>query len=567
MKTIAAFVFLSLFLLFGSIQGQYDAAYYSLAFLRSIPAASMGEQGVASGNPLDAMQYNPANLGFTTGTTLAFFNRPWKIWDMSMPFSAVSVLTTINEKQKIGIEFTYWNEGDVISTDVYGNESGKEKSYESSIAGEYSYAISKQFIIGAQLRYVWLNFPQTNADNLLFSTGLLYIPELFDNKLNIGFSLMNFGTTQKIETELKIYTIEDQNRGIQYYRSSTRYSLPSIMNLGVSSYIVKNNFYKLNLSLGVTKPLVKHDDYNGEAKSSFNALFTDWKDFPRDVTGQIGFGYEWEPLNLGNGFSYIQNMYLGYFSTGPAEYLSSFFTHGFNVGVKYSGIQATVGYTGEWHNIFNDRYITFNFPRESFQFTVSSDCNFFSSTSKETVLQNNLKGIILSAGYNHGFAVGRMKNESYYDTKISTSLNSVFSLGADFYINESMAIISQFNYGRAKIKYESSYWYITPDYIEEEMFSLSSGIRYHLLESYHPFFIQGSLGIIRINPIIKTSPRYYYQTFTDLRTGCAFEIDNSGLVVIPSVGLKTIFMRTIPNFNRLGGYNQFELGLNVGYKF
>lgn len=543
-----------------SLNAQYNTAYDFLLYPRSIAAAAIGEQGVASGNPLDAMQYNPANLGYQNGTTASYFRRPWNIGLGDMPITSVSILSDINEKSKLGLEYNIWNLGEFVITNVDGEELGKENYYDASIAANYALLLNDNFSIGAQMRYVWTNSGFAKANNLIFSAGLLYKPEILNKRLSLGFSLMNFGTKAKYEsdniTHLGVFS-----------------PLPSHINLGINSELVTNDYYDLDLSLGITKPLIYGGKpTEGETKTSFSALFSDWDDFPNDLTGQIGIGYKWKPVNLGKGFSYIQEMYAGYVTAGKKYGNYSFFTHGFNVGLQYSGIEATIGYAGQFHN--NDyNYYPFGnlkYPSETFQFTVSTDWNILGNKTENNRNENPLEGIIISAGYSHGVSVGRMNKEVVNVIDISNSMKSNWSINADFYTSKDFAILSGFEYSKMVKEYRSEllqFFYGTDKLkIESETVSLSSGLRYHPVENFHPFFVQGSLGIIRINPTMDTMPKYYYQTFTDLKTGCVIDIANSGFVVIPSIGFKTIFMETLPNAEKIGGYNQFEFGLNLGYK-
>jgi hypothetical protein len=100
-----------------------------------------------------------------------------------------------------------------------------------------------------------------------------------------------------------------------------------------------------------------------------------------------------------------------------------------------------------------------------------------------------------------------------------------------------------------------------------ETFSLESGFRYHPIDLFHPLFVQVSLGVIRMNPVFEsTSPRYFYKTFDRAIVGCLFPVLNTGIIVMPKIGLTTMFMQEYTNGSRLGGYNQFEFGLNAGYK-
>jgi hypothetical protein len=60
-------------------------------------------------------------------------------------------------------------------------------------------------------------------------------------------------------------------------------------------------------------------------------------------------------------------------------------------------------------------------------------------------------------------------------------------------------------------------------------------------------------------------PKYFYKSFDRASIGCVLPVFDSGIVVMPEISLKTIFMGEFSNGNRLGGNNQWEFGLRTGY--
>lgn len=181
--------------------------------------------------------------------------------------------------------------------------------------------------------------------------------------------------------------------------------------------------------------------------------------------------------------------------------------------------------------------------------------------------QNNER-ITTASGY--GLVVGKMKESTIGGASVSFSNNTFWSLEADFYTGENSAILASIHYSRMTETIGSFPEPPFPSSFEldlvMETFSLESGFRYHPIEDFHPFFVQGSLGIIRMNPVLETSPRYLYQTFDRLVVGCVAPLLNSGITVIPKVGLTTIFMPEYTNADRVGGFNKFEFGVNAGYE-
>lgn len=546
--------------------GQSNAVFNSLIYPHSLSASGLGEQGVATKNAFDAMQYNPANLVYADNISVSYFRNPWNLFGWYMPLSSVNVIAKLKNGGNVGLAYTNRDFGTIITTtveDPYGYKEGEKfHSYERSLSAGYAMPISNQWTIGGSIRYIW--FPIHNSeylDHLLFSLGTTFTPERFSNRLNFGFSLMNFSTTVEYKGK----------NGFTGKEVTASYPPPAQMNIGMNALAVTNPYFDINVLLGVKKPFDKFDNAsNNEAQSSFKSFFTDWNDFPRDLTGQLGLSYNWHPLSLGAGISFFQEMYLGYFSVGPKDGMSSFMTHGFNIGLKGKGFKASLGYAGRWHNYRADSYMRWEFPWETFQFSFSSDMNLFYNTNEETQSDVKTKNIIVSLGGSFGFPVGKMKEHIYNgEAKISRTMKNFWSLEADFYMEDNSAILSVFKYSRMQMNLDIyQYPYPTWEFkMGLETFSLESGYRYHPIEMFHPLFVQASVGIIRLNYVLEaTSPRYHYQAFDELAVGVVLPLMDTKLVVIPKLSLTTLFLDELPNNKRLEGANLFQFGLNVGYQ-
>ncbi|MGE5353037.1 MAG: hypothetical protein ACM3P0_13215, partial [Acidobacteriota bacterium] len=92
--------------------------------------------------------------------------------------------------------------------------------------------------------------------------------------------------------------------------------------------------------------------------------------------------------------------------------------------------------------------------------------------------------------------------------------------------------------------------------------------RYHPLEVISPLYIQGGLGIVRLNPVLESSPKYLYQSSLNMALGANLEIPKSSLVISPEFNYQLMFISLLPNSSapRLGGENQAALAVKVGYR-
>ena len=543
---------------------QSMTAFQSLIYPHSIASSGLGEQGVASRNIFGAMQYNPANLVYADKLDFSIFKNPWNLlgWSTPLPLTSVQMAANLGNCGSVGVEYSYWNFGEVMSTTVDLTDGELFHFYEKSIAGGYAMSVSDHFAVGAQIRYVWQPISnQKTVNQLLFSAGISYKPEMFSDRLNVGLSFMNFGS--RIEYKRDEHPVE-------LVESEPP---PSQINLGIEGLVVTDDFCDLSLAFSATKPLDKTNsppDYS--AQSSFKSLINDWTDFPEDVTARFGLGFIWHPIYLGSGISFFQEMYLGYFSTGPKDFSNSFYTHGINVGLDVCGVRATAGYAGRWHNNNAGNYLTWVFPWESFQLSLSTDISMFGEGRERVSSERSPKRIILAAGYSRGLAVGRMKEVTSNGLTESISMKSIWSIEADFYMSDNSAIISSLHYSRMTDNITidpAPFSSLMPLKMISgiETASFESGFRYHPINAFNELFVQASVGVIWMNPVYEyTYPKYIYKAFDEIAAGFIFPFMNLHMVVIPKVGLRTIFMETDHIGSRLGGYNQIEFGLNVGYE-
>ncbi|HEY6952447.1 MAG TPA: PorV/PorQ family protein, partial [Bacteroidota bacterium] len=285
----------------GITSAQYNADFQSLLYPRSILSAGLGEQGVALRSSLEAMQYNPANLVYSEGLGISFFRNPVNMLNVvsgGMPMTYLSLSSSIGTFGNAAIEYTYWDIGEFyVSTAQNPSATTKEHFFEQSFAGAYAFSLSDRFDLGAQIRYA--RHDHNQGEHLLFSTGITFRPDGFSDRLTAGLSLMNFGT--RINYPSIVDTVN--SRSIEYEISTAP---PAQLNLGVNAIAVTNNWFDVTLSFGATKPFARYLDSGAE--SSFKSLFSNWGAFPRDVTGQIGLGFLWHPLEIVRGISYLQEV-------------------------------------------------------------------------------------------------------------------------------------------------------------------------------------------------------------------------------------------------------------------
>lgn len=555
-------LFINIFFSFSLTLAQGSQAMYYLNYSRSVHSIGMGDQAVALRSSEDALNYNPANLIFAERPTLSFFHQPFQMaatfFDTHFPLNSYSAIVKFDDIGAFGVEYIDWDWGEQKRYLVVGANVIEKTyhTYERSISFGYAREFCDNFAAGIQLRYAKSNFGYAFAEKLYVSAGLNYSPKIFDNKLNIGFSLTNLGTP------------------VWYEDESQADPPPTKLNLGIGYFPFENEFFSLQTQLAISKIFDRGSEYNSvdtKAESSLEMLFTDWGDFPNDASLHTGIGFNWKPLDLGNGFAFFQEFYLGNYSVGVKSGLNNFYTHGGKIGIEFSGLQFSAGYAGRWHNVHSISYIPWAFPWETVQFSlgVNEDALF----RKDEYSRENakLKNIILSFGIGLSFRMGKYSanySGEYNNLKEGFKDGNIFSIEGAFYLDEQSALVSSISYTPADYIIEYKVQQLQ-DLLKTrvEIFSLASSYRYHPFEAAKPLFFQGGFAIVRLNPIDQNLyPKYDYKTALILSVGGNTELFDN-VLFCPLISYNLMLSSFGKSAPRLGGFNQLDLGLKLGYKF
>ncbi len=552
---------------FNSLYAQSSAMPY-LNLPRGIYSYSIGKQGVTSRDPVDAMLYNPANLVFAAKPQLTFNRQPAFIpntW-----FSSLSASMDVPETGYFGFEYTNYDLGEFVQTSDQGPQViATFHSYEQAFSLAYARKFSNAFSAGIQFRYALDHFPSigtasssgiANYPAYLFSGGVRYDPVALRDRFSFGYALTNFGTT------------------ITYGDPSQADPPPAQMNLGISGDAIKNEFITMTLSIAASKP-VNYRAWNPatqthEAESSFKAFFDDWQHTPDDIDFHSGLSFSWNPISLGNGFSYFQSMYLGEISGGSYYGLADQFTHGAEIGLSWNDIQLALGYAGTWHYVNQEDAASFrafmSLPQEDVQLSLSAPLSSFQREKNTSIQPPKLSRIILSAGVTRMIRFGHFHTSESYGAGQYFPNTYGYGIEAAFYVTKTSALVSSFSYTQM----DDEVYYLgnngkryTNFTAQIDNLSFASSYRNYPLTAFFPFFYEVGLGITRWESRKeKMIPKYYYKTFACGGIGALVKIINN-VELIPKVGFQSTLMPVTGNAPRIGGYNQWNFSLNAGYSF
>lgn len=264
-------------------------------------AVGMGDSFITNGDDLAVAFWNPAGIGQLEGIhTMVDVNQ----WISDIRQYSFAASRDIGTYGVVALTFTMMDYGDIYGTTIdlvsAGSgafeyiETGKVKVSNLALGLVYARAISNQFSIGGQIRYVYSGL----GSNIVQSNGST---ESLDN--NLGALAFDMGT--RFNTEFKDLTfsmsLRNFSRELRYPRMSQGYYLPLVFTLGFSidaaAFVFSDNsIHSLVVSINGLHPT----DYS--EKLNIGAEYGLYKEF--FVRGGYKINYSIENFSTGFGVRY-----------------------------------------------------------------------------------------------------------------------------------------------------------------------------------------------------------------------------------------------------------------------
>jgi hypothetical protein len=294
--------------------------------------AAMGETGTAISDDATAMHWNPSGLAYqTTGTEINFTHSPWLaglgLSDLFYDYlAAKKYVKSINGT--VGASLTYLNIGEVITTDEFGNRTGRDyKAYEFAFAVAYATKVHKNLGFGVSTRLIYSRLSPNNlqvgnekgtgtAFSTSFDLSLLYKPtngpKFIKDRFSLGVNLSNMGPK------------------ISYVDQDQADPLPTQLRFGIAYKLFVNEGNDLSVTADFSKLLVNRNSDN-TADPFYKAFATSWKGgingIGRSIQSSVGMEYWY-------GSPKLIALRAGYFYEDPSNGNRRFITLG--AGIRYS---------------------------------------------------------------------------------------------------------------------------------------------------------------------------------------------------------------------------------------
>ncbi len=295
---------LCLFMLVSHLFAVGEAGAIFLLIAPGAGPAGTGEAQVAKVDDAYASYYNPAGLGFLSGSEAAGMHVNWlpNLAD-DIYYDFLTYRQEIAGIGSLGAHLIFLNLGSQVQTDAEGNELGNFNSNMWAITTSLGTNLSESSSVGIGFKILQQNLGpgagseanEGKSTDFLFDVG--YLKKYSFG--NFGVSITNIGP--------KIW-FQDQTQADP---------APTNMRIGVFSNVYNDGFNKVNIMFDANKLLVsryQEMDWNGDGIISgddelahddpwYTAVFTSWLDdwyyggdYNLDDDSRIG-GYSWEDIN------------------------------------------------------------------------------------------------------------------------------------------------------------------------------------------------------------------------------------------------------------------------------
>jgi hypothetical protein len=237
------------------------------------PAMGMGGAFVSVANDASSLYWNVAGIANAVKYEALITHTDWIA---ETKFDYAGLILPLGEFGTLGFSFTSLSMDDMKVTTVEKPEGTGEFFSAGDIAVGISYArnLTDRFSIGFTAKYVQQSIWHMSASAIAIDAGTLFRTDLFGGMV-IGASMSNFGTPMKLEGRDARYYIrvddtkEGSNDQIPVNIELDSWELPLTFQIGVSTYAVNTEDYKLRVAVDALHPNNDFESVNAGGEFTF----------------------------------------------------------------------------------------------------------------------------------------------------------------------------------------------------------------------------------------------------------------------------------------------------------
>ena len=246
------------------------------AFLEIGPgsvATGMGGAFVSVANDATALYWNPSGIADFTNNEVTIFHANWIA---STNFDYAALVIPLGEVGNLGFSFTSFTMADEMVRTVDLPEGTGEFFSAGDIAVGLSYArkLTDRFSIGFTAKYIQETIWHESASAIAIDAGTIFRTDLF-NGLTIGASISNFGTQMRLNgSDIRTFarvnpSLLGSNDQVPYVVELDSWDLPFLFQIGVSTNVIKDEDYRLLVSVDALHPNNNYESMNIGGQFSF----------------------------------------------------------------------------------------------------------------------------------------------------------------------------------------------------------------------------------------------------------------------------------------------------------
>jgi hypothetical protein len=262
------FTFLSLsFVVFGQTVSKVGTTAATFLEIGAGAAANgMGAAFVSRANDASALYWNVAGAANLTDNEVIAIHTNW-IADIS--FNYAGLVLALGDFGNLGLSFTSLSMPDDKVRTVDEPEGTGEYFSAGDIAVALSYArsLSDRFSVGITVKYIEESIWHMSSSAVAVDVGTIFRTDLFGGMV-IGASISNFGTSMKLSgIDTRTYSSVDEsqlgtNDQIPYVIDLDSWSLPLLFRVGVSTDVIKTDYYRWTVALDALHPNDNYESLN-----------------------------------------------------------------------------------------------------------------------------------------------------------------------------------------------------------------------------------------------------------------------------------------------------------------